>query len=446
MAAAIGLYLLVGDKEPGAEIYTAATKQDQASIVHDEAIRMVRRSPALARRLKINNTTKTISDDATLSKYAALASDSHGTEGLNIHGLIIDEMHVWTDRPFRDSLRYAFAARTQPLEFIITTAGVYDKASLGWEEHERAIAIRDGHVENDEQLVYIVGAERGANILDEQVQREANPSWGAIVDPGELARAAQEAADNPRLRNAFERYRLNIWTEQVDRWLPLEAWDECGDAVDLDTLLDRPCYGGLDLSTTTDITAWVLVWPPHGDDDKWLVYPRFFVPEDNLTQRQNRDHVPYPQWARDGYICATPGNVVDYETVAAHITADMVRFNLIDYGADRWNLEYLRQKLEMPEDKCFAFGQGYQSMSVPAKELERLVTSRTLAHGGHPVLRWMAANVAIEQDAAGNIKPSKKRSTERIDGIVALVMAIGRAMASVGPTQSVYEERGIRTV
>lgn len=444
LAAGVGMYLLVGDGEPGAEIYTAATKIKQAAIVHDEAVRMVQASPALSKRLRINFTTKVISFDAMNSKYEALAADAQGSEGLNIHGLICDELHVWQGREYWDALRFGGIARRQPLRFTITTAGVYNKASLGWEQHQYALDVQGGQAENTAHLVFIACADPKDDWQLPETHRKANPAYGTVIDPVEIAEAAAEVRNKPAELNSFLRYRLNIWTEQLDRVVDMHAWDECGAEFNEDDLVGRRCHGGLDLSSKKDLTAFVLIFPPDEPDGLWLVLPRFWVPQEAASERERADQVPYMTWARQGFLNLTPGVRTDYECIREQIESDRKRFDVVDIGADPWNLEYLRQRLDPSGELIREYSQQLKDMSPPMKELiHGLVPERRLAHRGHPVLRWNAANLAAYQDANENIRPDKKRSKDRIDGVVALIMALGRAMISETKQDSVYETRGM---
>ena len=223
---------------------------------------------------------------------------------------------------------------------------------------------------------------------------------------------------------------LNEWTEQAERWIDLAAWDACAGPVDLEQLRGRTCFGGLDLSTTTDVTALAWVFPPEQDDGLWHLLSRYFVPEENLRKRAERDRVPYDLWTRQGFIEATPGNVVDYGAIEQRILADAALFQIKEIAYDPWNATHIALRLQDEGATMVEFRQGFRSMAAPTRELEKLIVSRKLAHGGNPVTRWMAANVAVAQDPAGNLKPAKDKSTERIDGIVAPIMAIGRAMVA----------------
>jgi phage terminase large subunit-like protein len=424
-SAGIGLYLLVADNEQGAEIYSAATTRDQARIVFDEAKRMVASSPALRRRVEplINN----LHVAGSASRFMPLSSDSSTMDGLNVHGAIIDELHAHKTRGVVDVLDTATGARRQPLLFEITTAG-YDRHSICFEHHDYSIKVLDGVLPDDSWFAYIAAADEGDDWTDPKVWRKANPNFGISVKEDDLARKAEKAIALPGAQNAFRRLHLNQWTEQAERWIDMAAWDACAFPVDLEQLRGRPCFGGLDLSTTTDVTALAWIFPPGHDGELWRVLSRYFVPEDHLRKRAERDRVPYDLWTRQGFIEATPGNVVDYGAIEQRIRADAALFDVKEIAYDPWNATHIALRLQEEGAKMIEFRQGFRSMAAPTRELEKLIVSQKLAHSGNPVTRWMAANVAVAQDPAGNLKPAKDKSTERIDGIVALIMAIGRAM------------------
>jgi hypothetical protein len=276
-------------------------------------------------------------------------------------------------------------------------------------------------IQDDSWFAFIAGADEGDDWTDPAVWRKANPNFGLSVKADDLARKAEKAIALPGAQNAFRRMHLNEWTEQAERWIDMAAWDACDGPVDLDELRGRPCFGGLDLSTTTDVTALAWVFPPHHDDGLWRVLSRYFVPAENLRRRAERDRVPYDLWAAWGFIEATEGNVVDYAAVEHRIRGDGALFQVREISYDPWNATHIALRLQEEGAAMVEFRQGFRSMAAPTRELEKLIVSQKLAHGGNPVTRWMASNVAVAQDPAGNLKPAKHKSTERIDGIVALI-------------------------
>ncbi len=436
----LSLYLLVGDHEPGAEVYSAAVDRDQASIVFNEAANMVEASPQLASRLNVVRSTKRVTFPRTRSFYRALSADVPAKEGLNAHAVLIDELHAQRSRELWDTLRYAGAARRQPLHLSVTTAG-FDRHSICWEQHDYAQKVLSGVIEDPSFFAFIAAAEPDDDWTDPAVWRKANPSFGITINPEQFAEDFREARESPAKENSFRRYRLNQWTQQDVRWISLEKWDACGGP--LAELEGRSCFAGLDLSSTTDITALVLVFP--GDEDRYDVLPFFWIPEEGAGNRERRDRVPYVRWSRGGQIEATEGNVVDYDRIRKRINELGERHHIQEIAIDRWNATQLATQLMGDGFEVVEFGQGYASMNWPCKKLEELVLAGRIAHAGHPVLRWMASNVSIETDAVDNWKPSKKRSSERIDGIVALVMAVGRASTQPPPFRSFYATHDVET-
>jgi phage terminase large subunit-like protein len=397
---------------------------------------MAQASPTLSERLTIIRSTKRIVCHRTQSLYKALSADVPAKEGLNAHAVLIDELHAQKTRDLWDTLRYAGASRRQPLHLSITTAG-FDRHSICREQHDYAERVLDGTTKDLAFFAYIAAAADDDDWTDSAVWRKANPSFGITINGEQFAEDCKEAQESPAKENSFRRYRLNQWTEQDVRWLNMEKWDAC--AGELRTLEGRECFAGLDLACTTDISALALVFP---QDDRYGVLPFFWVPEEGARQRERRDHVPYKQWIRDGHIQTTPGEVIDYDVIRKAINDLGKRFHIRQLCIDRWNATQLATQLDGDGFEIVAFGQGYASMNAPTKKLEELVLSGKIAHGGNPVLRWMAGNVSLETDAAGNWKPSKKKSIERIDGIVALIMGIDRATTQPKFT-SIYDKRGI---
>ncbi len=427
-ASGMGNCVLVMDREGGAEIYNVAGKFDQAKLTHDESKRMVKSSPALSKRLSVFKNA--ICDESTNSKYLPLGADSDTLDGLNIHMAICDELHAWRRRSLWDVIETATGAREQPLIVITTTAG-YDKHSIWWERREYAIAVLKGVVPDDSLFAAIFTLDDKDEWTDESTWVKANPSLGVTVKLADLRKECEEAKAVPGKQNAFRRLKLNMPTEQADRWLDVATWDVCaGAAFDEDELAGRECFGGLDLSATLDLTALVWLFPPEDEEGAWRVLWRFWLPGDGIAERARRDAVPYDLWASQGHLELVPGNTIEYDLVEAQVLKDAERFQVRELAFDRYFANQLTLSLQDEGVNVVGYGQGFASMAAPTKELEKLVVSGTLAHGGHPVARWNASNVAVKQDPAGNLKPDKSRSTGRIDGIVALCMALGRAMVA----------------
>ena len=444
LAAAVALLLLCGDGEERAEIYGCAADRNQAKIVFDVAVDMVRFCPALEKRVKISASQKTIEYLPTNSKYQVLSADVANKHGFNTHGVIFDELHTQPNRKLYDVMTQGSGdARMQPLYFLITTAG-NNTESICYEVHQKALDIIEGRKHDPTFYPVIYGAGMEEDWTDPKVWKKANPSLGETIGIDKVKAACESAKQNPGEENAFRQLRLNQWVKQSIRWMPMEKWDACAFNVDEDELEGRVCYGGLDLSSTTDITAFVLVFPPGEEDGKYTVLPYFWLPEDNLPLRVNRDHVPYDVWERQGYLQTTEGNVVHYGYIEKFIEQLGERFNIREIAFDRWGAVQMVQNLEGMGFTVVPFGQGFKDMSPPSKELMKLTLEQRIAHGGHPVLRWMMDNIYIRSDPAGNIKPDKAKSTEKIDGAVATIMALDRAIRCGNDTsESVYDSRGL---
>ena len=444
LAAAVALLLTCGDGEERAEVYGCAADRQQAAIVFDVAADMVRMCPALSKRVKILASQKRLIYTPTNSFYQVLSAEAYSKHGFNIHGVVFDELHTQPNRKLFDVMTKGSGdARMQPLYFLITTAGT-DTHSICYETHQKAKDIIEGRKIDPTFYPVIYGADESDDWTNPKVWKKANPSLDITVGIDKVKAACESAKQNPGEENAFRQLRLNQWVKQAVRWMPMEKWDKCAFAVDEDELEGRVCYGGLDLSSTTDITAFVLVFPPLDEEDKYIILPYFWIPEDNLTLRVNRDHVPYDVWERQGYLQTTEGNVVHYSFIEKFIDRLGERFNIREIAFDRWGAVQMVQNLESMGFTVVPFGQGFKDMSPPTKELMKLVLEQKIAHGGHPVLRWNMDNIYIRTDPAGNIKADKEKSTEKIDGAVATIMALDRAIRCGNDHgASVYDERGI---
>ena len=447
LAAAVALLLCCGDGEERAEVYGCAADRQQAAIVFDVAADMVRMCPALNKRVKILASQKRIIYTPTNSFYQVLSAEAYSKHGFNIHGVVFDELHTQPNRKLFDVMTKGSGdARMQPLYFLITTAGT-DTNSICYETHQKAKDILEGRKIDPTFYPVIYGANEDDDWTDPKVWKKANPSLDITVGIDKVKAACESAKQNPGEENSFRQLRLNQWVKQAVRWMPMEKWDACNFAVNEEELEGRVCYGGLDLSSTTDMTAFVLVFPPLDEDDKYMVLPYFWVPEDTLDLRVRRDHVPYDVWKRKGYLQTTEGNVVHYGYIEKFIERLGERFNIREIAFDRWGAVQMVQNLEGMGFTVVPFGQGFKDMSPPTKELMKLVLEKRIAHSGHPVLRWNMDNIFIRTDPAGNIKADKEKSTEKIDGAIATIMALDRAIRCGNDIQeSVYDNRGILVI
>jgi phage terminase large subunit-like protein len=442
LSAGIALCLLYADGEPAAEVYSAAADRDQASIVFDEAKRMVDASPELSKRSGVFK--RSIFVNETLSSYKVLSADAPTKHGLNASGIIFDELHAQPNRDLWDVLTTSTGARRQPLTVAITTAG-YDRQSICFEQHEYARQVLAGIIDDPSYFAYIAAADEKDDWTAPATWRKSNPSLGHTVKLDYLEQECRKAQASPAYQNTFRRLHLNQWTQQETRWLDISAWDRCADPFDAKLLDGAQCYGGLDLASSSDIASFVLCFPNEsGEDELYTLLPFFWIPADNMVERARRDRVPYDAWVRDGLVRATPGNVIDYGFIVRDIAAMSEQYNIKEIAFDRWGAFQVSQQLDGAGLTMIGFGQGFNSMSPPSKDLLRLVMDGKLRHGGNAVLRWMADNVVVTTDPAGNIKPNKQKSREKIDGIVASIMALDRAVRHAGA--SVYDARGVLTL
>lgn len=437
LAAAIALILLFADDEPGAEIYSAAGDKDQASIAFNAALSMVLQEPELKKRCKIYESTKWIRIPEKDSFYRVISAEHSGKHGFNAHGIIFDELHTQPNRQLWDVLATSGGTRAQPLTFAITTAG-YDRNSICWEQHEYAQKVLTGVIEDPSFYPVIYGAEADDDWADEKIWHKCNPALRSFRSIREMRALCSKAQETPALENTFRRLYLNQWTRQESRWMPLAKWDLCKQKVRSEDLEGEAAYCGLDLSSTIDLSAFVMVFPDgEGGHD---VLPFFWIPEESIEKRVRKDRVPYDVWVKQGLIETTPGNVIDYRYIRRKINELGERYNIKEIAFDRWGATEIIQNLEDEGFTVVQFGQGYKSMTAPTKELMKLVLEKKLYHGGHPVLRWMCDNLVVKQDPAANLKPDHAKSTEKIDGMVALIMGLDRALRH---RNSVYDERGM---
>ena len=442
LAAAVALLLLCGDGEQRAEIYGCAADRNQAKIVFDVAVDMVRFCPALEKRVKITESQKIIEYLPTKSKYQVLSADVANKHGFNTHGVIFDELHTQPNRKLYDVMTQGSGdARMQPLYFLITTAG-NNTESICYEVHQKALDIIEGRKIDPTFYPVIYGAGMDEDWTDPKVWKKANPSLGQTIQIQRVRDAYQEALDNPAEENVFKQLRLNMWVSSLTRFIPEHIYNLGNQPIDMEALKGRDCYGGLDLSSTGDITAFVLMFPPRTPEEKYIMLPFFWIPEDTISQRVRRASVPYDVWYQQGYLMATEGNVIHYGFIEKVIEELGKTYHILEIAFDRWGAVQMTQNLEGMGFTVVPFGQGFKDMSPPTKEFYKLLMEGRIIHGGNPVMAWMAGNVVVDTDPAGNIKPTKAKSPEKIDGIVAAIMALDRCIRNEGQQQgSVYDER-----
>ena len=444
LAAAVALYLLYADNEPSAEVYGAAADRQQASIVFDVAKQMVEMSPALMKRSKLMGATKRIVNYGNAGYYQVLFAEVGGKHGFSVRGLVFDEIHTQPNRQLYDVLTKGSSdARQNPLHFIITIAG-NDRHSIAYELHTKAVDILEGRRVDPTFYPVVYGLKDDEDWEDETNWYKVNPSLGYTVDVERLRDAYREAKQNPADEITFKWLRCNMWVSSTVAWIPDAIYMRGNEAIDMASLEGRDCYAGLDLSSTGDITALVLIFPPRDEDEKFVLLPYFWIPEETIPRRVKANSVPYDIWEKQGHLLATEGNVIHYDFIEKFICDLAEKYHILEIAVDRWNATHMIQNLEDAGFTMVPFGQGFASMSTPTKEFYRLLMEGQIVHAGHPVLRWMAGNVVIETDAAENIKVTKAKSKEKIDGIVASIMALDRCLRNQGEQQgSVYDQRGI---
>ena len=443
LAAAVALYLLYADNEPSAEVYGAAADRQQASIVFDVAKQMVEMSPALMKRSKLMGATKRIVNYSNAGYYQVLSAEVGGKHGFSVSGLVFDEIHTQPNRQLYDVLTKGSSdARQNPLHFIITTAG-NDRHSIAYELHTKAVDILEGRRVDPTFYPVVYGLKDDEDWEDEANWYKVNPSLGYTVDIERLRDAYREAKQNPADEITFKWLRCNMWVSSTVSWIPDAIYMRGNEPIDMDALAGRDCYAGLDLSSTGDITALVLIFPPRDEEEKYVLLPYFWIPEETIPRRVKANSVPYDIWEKQGYIMSTEGNVIHYDFIEKFIMDLSEKYHILEIAVDRWNATQMIQNLEGEGFTIVPFGQGFSSMSAPTKEFYRLLMEGRIIHGGNPVLRWMAGNVVIDTDPAGNIKVTKAKSKEKIDGIVAAIMALDRCIRQEGQSGSVYDERGL---
>ena len=441
LGAAIGLYLLFADSELGSEIFSCAGDRAQASIIFDLAKRMILQDPMLSSKAKVFRNSITFPQKG--NTYKVLSSDASLQHGHNPNGILFDELHTQKSRELYDTMITGTGARTQPLLFTMTTAGSSKTdGNICWEVHDYAQKVKEGIIIDETFLPLIYAAEEGDDIQDIETWRKANPNLGISISEEYLHNEAKRASELPSYENTFKRLHLNQWTTSISKWISDSVWMENYEDIDLETLKGKKCWGGLDLASTMDLSSLVLYFPMEDQKDVVLVY--FWCPEDSAEIRGRKYKLPYDEWIANEYIKATPGNVQDYEYIRQDINTIIEDYDLQSIAFDRWNSSQLIIQLSQQDGIPMSqFGQGFKSMSAPSKELEKLVLKKEINHLNNPVLRWQCENIQLQTDPAGNIKINKQKSSEKVDGMIALVMAIGEMMTDETPGESIYNERGI---
>lgn len=441
--AGLGLYHLTMDG-PGGQIYCCAADREQAGLVYNAAIQMIEQDEDLKDSLKITDSKKLIVNKTTGTFFKVLSAEAYTKHGINPTVVIFDELHAQPNRDLWDVMTFgAGATRREPLWWIITTAGDDpDRHSVGWEQHEYARRVQDGEIVDPYWYVKIYNAPDDCDIFDEKNWYLANPSLGANLLLESVRQEAIGARNDPSKEKLFRWLRLNQWVSiKKIGWLPVTLWDVTNGTIELSELVGKKCYGGLDLSSTTDLTAFTLLFPPQEGLDTWYAIFDAWIPEDGMKQRVLTDHVPYDKWVNQKFLHATPGPAVDYEFVQATIEAAVLKYDVKMLSTDPWNSRMLTQKLMKNDIQVVETAQTMAGMSPAMKYLEKLLRNKELTHEKNPVARWCFGNLNIAVDGNENIKPMKNKSTDRIDVTVSLINAMAVAMNL--EEESVYEDRGL---
>ena len=440
LSAGIGLYMLFADGESRPEVYSAATVKDQAKICFSDAVEIVKATDLKNYLTPYRNSIVYELKGGTMKP---LSSDYGTHDGLNPSCGIIDEFHAHKDSGMFDVIKSAFGARRQPLMFVITTAG-FNKSGACYAYRENVIKVLRGVNEDDSLFGIIYTLDDKSEWDDPKMWIKANPNLGVSLSADYLADQVKDAKNRPEaVRNVMTK-NVDLWVDAERTWILDDAWQKCIGTTAPADLKGCACWGGLDLSNVSDITAYVLLFH---ENDRFQLLPHFWIPEEKMREKIRKENINYDKWVAGGYVTVTPGNVIDYDFVKADILRIVADYDLRTSAYDRWNSSQTIIDLQNEGMECNPFGQGYGSMSAPTKEFEKLVLTGKIEHFGNPVLRWMLASTLVKTDPAGNIKPDKEKSTQKIDGIVAAIMALGEWMtAQANDERNPYENRGLLTL
>lgn len=430
MCGGVGLHGLIGDREPGAEVYAIATKKDQAKQVFEPARQMVLKNPVLLDRLEAPQTA--IVDRATASSFKPLSADTGGADGINPHVVIVDELHRHKTPVMLNLMAESMDARRQPILWIITTASDDKPGTPYAQEEAYAINVLEGTIADDSYFAYLAMLDKEDDWADEKNWIKANPNLGVSIDLESLRDRATKAKGKPDALADFKRLRLNIRTAAQNRAIDMGRWAALkAPARDPAELAGRKCYAGFDGSTKIDISAFVRIWAPAAKGGKWTIRGKYWIPGENVAERGHKDRAPYADWVDKKLIDTTPGNVVDFQTIEDEIEAahKAQRFEALAY--DPWGTTQMMASLLGKGLPVVEFGQTLKNYAPAVKEFEALLEAGQIEHDGDPVLAWMASNLHWYKDGKDNKQPHKGNSTGRIDGMSALIMAIGRAVAAV---------------
>lgn len=440
MAAGFALKGLCADNEPGAKVVSAAADRAQAAVVYNVAKEIVELNPNFSHVVPFKNTMAIAEEYANYQTVSAEVKTKHGK---NLSCIIVDEVHALDNGELIDVLFTAVGVRLQPLKIMLTTAG-YDRGSVCYEYYEYAKKVQAGIVIDEQFLPIIFEAEDTDDWKDEKTWLKANPNLGISITWDYFRSEFKKALERPSHENTFKRLHLNMWTEQDVRWLPVEFWDECAQSISDQLIRGKDAWGGLDLSSKVDITAFVYFVPI---DEVLNIRAMFWIPSDNIRQKIKEDRVDYDVWIRQGFVQSTQGKVVDYDAIRAYVRDTNKIVKLREVGCDPWNAQDILPKMQDHDGiNVTVVDQTIGNLSNPTKELEAKIISKRIAHGGNPVLRWMFSNIAVWKDSNGNVRFSKKLCRNKIDGMAALVNGLNRFLASKEEPPSIYKKRGIKVI
>lgn len=421
-AASTALYCMTVDGESGAEIYSAATSRDQAKIIFDTAKQMVARSPEL--KQYINVLTNNMNVPASASKFEPVSKEAGTLDGKDVYVGLIDELHAHKTRDVYDILKGGTVARSQPLIWVVTTAG-FDVNGICHERYEYAMKVLEGTLEDDTLFAYIAQPDDGDDILDPKNFIKANPNLGVSVKVNDLKIKAKQAKEIPAAYNQFACKHMNMWVSSSVKWMNMDKWNRSEQGIDVDLSFKR-CYVGVDLSAKLDLTSVALVFPL--ENGYYAVLHHSFIPEATMIEKEHKDNVPYSAWVRKGYLTAIPGEVIEQQWIIEYILSLAKKYNIVEIDYDPWNATEFGQRMENEGFTCVEVRQGVYTLSEPMKDVERLAIQGKLIHFDDPVLRWAISNVVAVTDSNGNIKPDKSKTTQRIDPAAAMITAHSRAI------------------
>ena len=425
LSSAVALYMLAADHEGGAEVYSLATTRDQARIVFGDAQTMARRSPGFRTRFSVNVGAHNMHVLASGSKFEALSAEGSTLDGLNIHFGCVDELHAHKTRTVYDVVETGTGKRDNSLLWVITTAGS-NRAGICYEVRTFVSKLLDGVFEDDTQFGIIYGLDDGDDWTSENALIKANPNWGISVRPEILGPLQAKAMQLPSAVNNFKTKHLNEWVNADTAWMDMRAWDACADtSLDIDNFIGQPCWIGLDLASKTDIAALILIFAHPEIADAYLTFGKYYLPEDTVHGAGNSQ---YSGWMRIDRLTVTPGNVIDFSWIEADLLDMASRFAIQAVAFDPFQATQLSTRMLAEGLPMIEVRPTVLNFSEPMKILEALVLQKKLAHDGDPVLTWMASNVVAHLDVKDNIYPRKERPENKIDGIVALIMALSRAI------------------